>query len=351
MRKIVSLLLAAVCAVSMTATAFAENPKIAAQKSAISGFDVGERGPGYKIWIPLGKDAFQDATEDLTMADVKASKITVKQSAKSGSDAIASVEIKEDSNKIANILITLTNPFTSTKPLDFETSIYLSIDGVRQNFSTVVTGTLVNPEIVVTADTDYVNLSDGQTVRCEETSGKVEAYIGRDVSIFIKMLKGKDYYGTVTNEPTGADMDVMDKYPDVEDVLNLKTINLNGSGNIVKIDSPDTNYHVYNSNLEYIGKTSDMLPYSTKYYLAAKELDVDEAVDEAEPEDEDENEADGTEPSDEPAVNPDDEDVYANVSPQPGNPDTGASSFLGAAFALSALSLGGIVTVTKRKNK
>lgn len=345
MRKVVSLLLAAVVTVGMTMAAFAANPKITAQTVAIPDVEAGERSPGNQIWLPLVKDAFTDATENLTMADIKASKIAVKQASATGARAIASVEIKEDSNKIANVVVTLVSTYADTKPTEFETKLYLTIDGKRQDFDTIVSGSLANTETEVYADTDYIDLSGGQTAVCMESAPKVEVYIGNDVSLFVKMQKGKKYYGSVSREPDADDLEMFGEFPDIEEVFALTTIGLNGAGNNVKIDTKGVDYYIYNKNIEYLGTSADMLPYSEKYYLAATELDIyaaDEPDEEGEPvesEDGETSEADGL------------LKAVAPAGSKGTNPDTGVEPFFGVAIAAGIVSLAVIAGMNfKKKN-
>lgn len=361
MKRIIPLLLSVILAVGMTVAASAAgNPKIKEQISALSDVDVGECSPGQEIWLPLVKDAFDGATEDLKMSDVKSGKITAKQTARTGSKAIDTVEIKENSKKVACVLVTLVDPFTSTKELDFETKIELYINGKRQGMPAVVTGTLMNNLEDVYSDTDYVDLSDGRTAQCLENARKVEAYIGEGISVFVNMMKNKEYYGTVSREPDDDDYEVFDKYPDVSEVLALTTIGMNAEGKTVKLDL-DKNYHVYSKNLDYLGRANDMLPYSTKYYLAAKQLDTDES----EPEPESEPESDGSDTDDLPEETsaPAGEDEPADSSSEPedsrphqtkpanGNPDTGVPPLLNLSLMGGAISLGALTVVFANKKQ
>lgn len=279
MRKLISLLLAAVITVGMTATVFAANPKITEQAEALA--DVSDDYyPGAKIFIPFVEGAFAEATEDLTASDVRTSKITVKHTIKSGSKAIGSVAIKEDSSKKAGILVTLVDPFTSTKPLDFEVVCTLYIDGKRQQYSTSVSGTLSNPEMEVYSDTDYVDLSDGTMAVCVENATKVEAFLGEGVSMFVRMVKGKNYMGVASTDPTDNDIEIFDQYTDITDVYNLSVNGLSGTGKFVAIDPGQTLY-VYDGDLNYLGTTDSMLPFSEKYFTAINKLDViDDSEDE-----------------------------------------------------------------------
>lgn len=332
MKKTISLLLAAILSLGMATAAFAANDKITKQTAALPDVDTLERGPGYEVWIPLDAANFEPATlaDPIMMTDVKNSKITVRQSVKSGAKAIDTVELKADSNKVANILVTLKEPFFSTDSLDFDVAIYLLIDGTRQSFETRVTGTLKNSETEVYSSDDYVDLSAGQVAVCEETAKKVEADLGNNVAVFVRMQKGKKYYGISTVGPDASDDGVLSEYPDIENVYTLSTIGLNAPGNNVKFDIGDDLY-VYDGDLNYLGKTSDMLPYSTKYYLAGKKLDVVST-----------DEPDTDEPDDElgePIEDPDALDGDTLPYAPSGNPGTGVTPMLSVAVAVGLVSL------------
>lgn len=358
MRKIVALLLAAVLAIGMTATVFAANPKITTQSKALADVYVGDAVPGQKIFLPFVKDAFDGATADLTASDVRSSNITVKHTVKSGPKAIESVEIKEDSKtKVAGVLITLVDPFTSTKPLDFELTIYLYINGKRQSVGTYVEGTLSNEQQYVDSDTDYIDLSDGSVAICEQSATKVETYLGEGVTMFVRMVKGKSYAGVATSDPTNDDIDMFDQYSDIVNVYTLKVDGLTGAGKIVKLDL-EQNLYVYDGDLNYLGRTDDLLPFSQKYYVAEKKLDVIETEPESNWEDEWEDEPeDGSSYPGEINSAPEPGNVAANgglpaVAQSRGdNPDTGVTPLFGVSVAAGMLALAvmGVVSIKKRK--
>ena len=353
MKRIISVLLAVVLGAGMTVAAFAANPRITEQTKKLADVDAGERGPGHQIWLPLVKEAFAEADEDLTMADVRASRITVRQNARRGSQAIASVDIKENKDKVASILITLTDPFTSTQPLDFETRLELYLNGRRQNLTTTVSGTLANVIDEVYSDTDYIDLSSGITALAVENARGVEAYLGQGVSVFVNMARNKEYYGTVTNNPDDNDIEIMTKLPDISEVLTLTTIGMNAEGRTVRLDA-DRNYYVYSRNLTYLGRSNDMLPYSTKYYLSTRELDVDdeedEFIDEDEPEEIDSLEEPEEEPGDEEAPQEYPAQQPSNRNPSD-NPDTGIPPLSRISVMGVILSLGVMTALLAHKKE
>ena len=352
MKRILSVLLAVILGAGMTVAAFAANPRITEQTKALSNVDVGERGPGYQIWLPLVMEAFDEADYDLTMQDVRTNRITVRQNARRGAQAIASVDIKENKNKVACILVTLADPFTSVQPMDFETRLELYFNGKRQNLVTTVSGTLANKLDEVFSDTEYIDLSGGITALAVENSRGVEAYLGNGVSVFVNMARNREYYGTATNIPDDNDIEVMNKFSDIEEALTLTTIGLNAEGKNVRIDA-GRNYYVYSRNMAYLGRSNDMLPYSTKYYLSSRELDVDDEEEdfEDEPEVIDELEE---EPDDEPEPYPDpDHDnppSGGNRNPSH-NPDTGLPPLTRISVMGLILSLGAMTALAACKKE
>lgn len=352
MKRIVSLLIAAILTIAMTATAFAANPKITTQIAELSGGYVGDAYPGQKIFLPFGKAAFEGATVDLTASDVRTSNITVKHTVKAGPKAIESIDIKT-SNDVAGVLVTLVDSYTSVKPLDFEVVITLYINGKRQSHTTTVEGTLTNDQQYVDSGDDYIDLSDGSVAVCEGNVTKIEAYLGENVSMFVRMVKGKSYAGVATTNPTDADIDMLVEYPDIVNIYTLTVDGLTGTGKIVQIDSTQTLY-VYDENLSYIGTTDSLLPFSNKYYVAEKKLDVieqteDEWIDEDEPEYLGDGELESeTEPED-----------IANKSGLPAvsntgygsNPDTGVPPLLGASAVAGILALVAMSAVSFKKKK
>lgn len=285
-KKIFSAIAAALLILGCATAAFAANPKITAQTGDLDyTADIGERGPGYELWIPLDKTKFDDdtLTEDITTGDVRTSKIAVRSTVKSGKDAIGSVEIKGDKNKLANIVVTLADPFKGTKPLDFSVVFYLTIDGQRQsNYEMEVYGTIANQEIEIFSDTVYVDLNGGQVAVASENAKQVEFDLGNGVSVFADAAKGKRYTGSSTMSPTDRDDKIFGEYPDIEAVYHLGSSGF-GSGAKVKLDTQGEVYFVYDGSLKSLGKTSDMLAYSDTYYISSKMFDVQTDEPELEP--------------------------------------------------------------------
>lgn len=193
------------------------------------------------------------------------------------------VELRYDNGK-AYVYVRFVEPFVSTKDIEFEIEVVLTYKGrYVKGTEAYLYGTMVNDYSEVWEGTDYIDLSAGEIVEAGDTVSDVELELGEGVSIFTRLIKGRSYYGVATlNDLDAEDEERFDRHPDIEMVYHLATIGLNAAGNNVKIAAPGE-YHVYNRYMEYLGTTGDRLPYSTKYYLAAKKLASVSVIDEDEP--------------------------------------------------------------------
>lgn len=208
----------------------------------------------------------------LTAQAIRDLKLTIRTSTRGGSQAIDSVALD---NRKGHVKIKYARELVKTDGVDFELTIYSVLDGRRQDdFSITFIGTVENEVTEVYGDYDSVDTSSGQVAEAMEFNSKIEVDLGNGVTIHTKMFKGKKYYGTATRD---ADEDadiVFKKYPDVDNVVILKTVGLNSTGDVVKLDVDYSDYYVYDKDMNYIGQSNQMLPYSTRYYLANRKLDV-----------------------------------------------------------------------------
>ena len=208
----------------------------------------------------------------LTAQSIRDLKLTIRTSTRGGSQAIDSVALD---NRKGYVKIKYARELVKTDGVDFELTVYAVLDGRRQDdYSITFIGTVENEVTEVFGDYDSVDTSSGQVAEAMEFNSKIEVDLGNGVVIHTKMFKGKKYYGTATRD---ADEDadiVFKKYPDVDNVVILKTVGLNSTGDVVKLDVDYSDYYVYDKDMNYIGQSNQMLPYSTRYYLANRKLDV-----------------------------------------------------------------------------
>lgn len=340
MKKVLSLVLTVVLVLGLSAVAFAApNPsgkisEVANADLSIDKVTLGLSGnaptatvePDTKVYFNILYNG-----DYLTRSQVRALKLDVQIRATEGSAAIDSAKIdyaklvtvgtaNQKATEVARVELKFAKEFVSTKDLDFSIDLYLTEKKSRLNGPDQVaslSGVFGNDITYVGDGDDYVYLGDSPVVEAEDYIREIQVDLGQSVSIYTKMFEDKKYYGSVSQEINTEDEAVLAKYPDIETVYYLKTINLSSTGDIVAFDL-DSNMYVYvqdeNGNVAFLGRSNDRLPYYTKYFLSSKELDV-EAVDVEEPSEE----PSITEPSEEPPVIGGD-DAPANVND---NPSTG----------------------------
>lgn len=278
-------------------------------------------------WDNLAAGTTVPSNTLLTAANIRDSKFAVRTSVGAGSKAVDSVAID---TKIGAITIKYVTEWVSVKDLDFEFTVYLTVNGKRQdNQGLTFVGTLANDITEVYENDDYVDTSAGVIAHAQEFVPKIEVDLGNGISIHTKFFKDKKYYGTSTRDSDEADDVVFSKYPDVDNVVTLKTVGLNSTGDIVKMSTDYSDYYVYDADLNYLGRASEMLPYSAKYYLANRELNVTGDID--------------------------DEISEPEVSPTPGgttggnNPNTGADGMINVAVVAAVMSLAAAGAVSLKK--
>lgn len=304
MKKVLALALAATMALGMTVTSFAADKATdfsgnlaalveAKYQDKVEGqtinLDTIRPVDEVKVKFDLDRTAFGlGGSGVMSAAEIRASKIKVNATSKAGSKLLSSLEVVQ---KDGQVVAKFVKEMVSTKSADFEIEIYLTIDGKRKgDQSATLIGTMENEVISVYDNYDYVDLSNKLVAEAEDFINNIEVDLGNGVSIFTKFFKGKKYYGTASRDADEADDVVFKQYPDIDNVVTLKTVGLNSTGDIVKLDNDYDNYYVYDKDMNFLGMSNEMLPYSSKYYLANKELDVevDEDIDEEAPEVEDE---------------------------------------------------------------
>jgi hypothetical protein len=172
--------------------------------------------------------------------------------------------------------VTFIDPFVSTSSKDFELTAYLRENKSQSGIELLINGTFKNYPQDVTSDDDYVYGVDYRVITADGNVKKIEVELDYGLTITTRMTDGKKYYGHVSMDPTSGDEAIMDQYPNIVEVYNLKTINLNPAGDVVRF--ADDAMFAYtldaDGNLVFLGKTNKAVPYFTKYFLSTTELDL-----------------------------------------------------------------------------
>lgn len=233
--------------------------------------------PGDIIKIPLSGNVFLNATgTPFTQADVSRTALN------SGSIGVKSVFSRGQGAYTASlggnkngsyIQIEFSNAIYLT-PQRFTSYICLTKSGSRKMSTRInIIGEMQSKLQELKLGDDYADISDGSFVDAKASLRNVELYLGDYCTMTRNLIRGQKYAGTATvDDINDEDAKILDKYPEIEYLYKLKTVNLKASGNIVTFDL-GRKYYVYNSNGAYIGMSNQALTYWTKYYLSNKKYD------------------------------------------------------------------------------
>lgn len=204
---------------------------------------------------------------------LRGAKITLRKSSSKGSAAFESVGLKYDKTKGAYISVQFVKTYPDTKDIAFNTVLYLYEDGKRIDATKItLSGTLANEVVVIDADSDYVDLSEGRVAEAIENVRKIEVYAGSYVTVFTAVTRGKKIYATCTTDIADGEDAIFKAYPGVADVYTLTTLNLRPASKAVKFDLDDVMY-VYGADGKYLGTSNNTLAFSEKYYVSEEKYE------------------------------------------------------------------------------
>lgn len=291
MRKIVSITLAMALAATTAVTTFAVSAgKITGMTESLSlGYssaagqttvDLGTVYPQderieyidlYDSMFSWDSDYLPSATPTmLTTGQIRDAKLTAKVT---NSRVVRDVSVNAREGRVE---VVFPKELVGTKEIDFDFEVILSIDGRRQSdHGMSFTGTLANPVIDVYAGYDTVDISDGSVAEAQEYVSKIALELGDGVSYVTNLSKGKRVYATATRTPGEEDERLMKEHPSIHDVVTLTSTGLGANG-YLKLDGSYGKSHVYDADLNYLGDTTEQLPYASKYYFSSKKLEIAE---------------------------------------------------------------------------
>lgn len=188
--------------------------------------------------------------------------IVYKSSRASGGQPTATIEIKVRKG----VIISSRKTFSAT--------LFLSINGSRDSVTEYeFSGSVMPGGGSDVYDGDYIDISDGTVLQPSQRARNVELFLGGGVTMKTNLSAHKRYSGIAYSNVSSADERLMQQYPSISDVLVVKQTGLEMSGYYVSIDA-GYDYYVYNADKRYIGRTTSTLPFSSKYYLAEKQINM-----------------------------------------------------------------------------
>ena len=289
MKKSISLILVLAMVFCMALTGFAMSGPTGKITGMTGDLSLGYSGPGdlgevypqdermeyiylYDSMFSWDDDYVPQSTpSQLSTSQIRTARLEARTS-RSTSKVVESIAINAKESRIE---IKFAKEYIGTRKLDFEFDVVLSVDGRRQSDHAMsFTGTFLNASIDVYDGYEDVDISDGTVAVAQEYLSKLDVFIGHGITVATRLSNGKAVYGTTTMTPTSHDEEIMKEYPGISEAITLRTVGFPSSSK-VKMGPEYTTYHVYDKDLNYLGKGKDTLDISDKYYLSTKELDLD----------------------------------------------------------------------------
>lgn len=216
-----------------------------------------------------------DMPATVTLSSIR-SKISLRQSTSNGNRIFEKIELTSAKGE-AVVRIKYKEAIPHTREIDFKATLYMAVRGARDEDSQLyIEGKYGDEDPVEFYSEDKdIDISYGEVGKAMETIRNARVDIGNGIVINVPVLRQNTrFYGAAVTGPVDlADEEILDEYPDIMEIYTLYTLGLNGAESTVNIDSYG-GYHVYDGELNYLGQHIKNLPLSTKYYLAAKQLDI-----------------------------------------------------------------------------
>jgi len=178
----------------------------------------------------------------------------------------------------AAVRIRFVEYFVSTEEVNYEFDVLLSMRGKKYDMGLTYSGMISN-EIIDVYTHDYINLEHGNIAKCYFSADEVKVHLGGGVNLYSDMVYNEKYYGIAKHTSNSGQDLITSTYPMIDEVYELKTVNLKIHGDLIEFTKYENDPHyVYNLRGEYLGMTTDRLPYATKYYLSKEfiEINVDQ---------------------------------------------------------------------------
>ena len=290
MKRIFSLLLALVLVIGLAPTAFAASKIIGANSPLDLNYGstyLDSQPYNTEVVFPLTADMFdwdEDAPETnaVTKSQLDSARITLRTQVVKGSRVFNTSEIRIENrnggaltnNKTtAHVIVPFVESLATTKEEEFEIRLFLHVAG-RKASETEITleGYMVLNMEYVSKDDEYYDVSDGSIVEATETISKFGLDVGCGVTVYTNMMRGQKYGGVCTSDVQPGDR-FLEKFPnEFVTMLQLNMVNVT-SGEAV-IEFSGGSHYVYDGNGKYLGREGERVPFSSKYYLFSRQVDL-----------------------------------------------------------------------------
>jgi len=215
-----------------------------------------------------------DATEGITLSQLRNGSVSIEENVRSGSSLIEEISLDYDrsagpSGGTSYIKITLVEDFVSVNDEELSCTLQLRIKGgARSETAFEIAGVMENPRISVMQGEEYVDISDGSVAKAEGSYSGCILDLGNNVTVTVNPVEKREYYGVARiKDDANVEQD-----QNIRLCYVIKQVNLDDAGHLYHFSLPSL-YYVYDAQGDYLGTSGEELPYSSRYYLTAKEVE------------------------------------------------------------------------------
>jgi len=238
--------------------------------------------PGTVLEFPLTADMFLwagmpgAAGDPVTLAQLRQNNVTVTHSIRQSQvlEAVTLSTMVHAGQSTASVRVEFVEEFANVNRREFELTIHLLLNNVRSDDSRIVLrGDFENEEVTVSQGDNFVKISDGRVLVARDNISNLEIYLGSGVTIFTRVVSGQRYYATARTGIINADIPIIERHPAIQHAVRLRTAGIVPIFTRVSLRDIG-NYYVYNASGEFLGHTTELLPFVNLFYLSSERLDV-----------------------------------------------------------------------------
>jgi hypothetical protein len=227
-----------------------------------------------------GGVAYSGIDEYLGRTAVEKNRIEPRVQVSKGTEALRGTTptIGYESDGRAYVNVNFTNDLVSVGTQSFDFYLYLVIDGKRymdDGEGVQVIGSIGNYERDVYGDARTFDAQYKDVLVAREFNNNITVYAGEGVYVKTKLFKDVKYYIDAVRSGDSNFNDTTKQYPDIDNVLTLKSVNFTSSADSVSLSNDYAHYYVYDQDLNPLGRGNDALPFKATYYLANRPLDIE----------------------------------------------------------------------------
>jgi len=283
-KKVVALALAIVLTLGIATTSFAATPNITGMAGGLTlGFSgdphLGDVNPQdrHVVYIDLVDTMFtwENHTPDaenpqpLTSAQIRRANIEVRAS---NSRVLDGITINASQSRVE---VRFARELVGTREVDFDFDVILTVNRRQmRDQSLTLSGTLLNPEVEVFADSEREDISRGEVAVAQESIRTITFEIGEGVSLITRMSNNGRLYAVATATPDNRDEDLFRQHREINEVINIAATGV-ASGSTVRFDRVYHNYFVYSADGTFLGRGNEDFTFANKFYFATARLAVE----------------------------------------------------------------------------